>query len=103
MKEADQISGECAWCEKPLSEQVHGIGSSYSKDIPQEDTFHQVDLSASGKSLYGAVIRGQSKAFPEGFRLIFASCSESCADEIDRALSSEKPQFELRTRLTPPE
>lgn len=103
MKTQDQISGECAWCEKPLSETVHGIGSSYSENIPHDDTFHQVPLRASGKSLYGAVIRGNSKAFPEGFRLIFASCSDSCAEEIDRALSAEKPLFEIRTKLTPPE
>ena len=103
MKKVEQISGECSWCENPLSETVHGIGSSYSEDIPPENTFHQVALSASGKNLYGAVITGKSKAFPEGFRLIFASCSETCADEINQALALEKSLFEIRATLNPPE
>ncbi len=101
MKTEDQIAGECAWCESSLTETIHGVGSSYSDPVPPDKPFHQVTLSGSNRSLYGAVIKSGSKLFPEGFRLIFASCSDSCADEIEKGLASDSSFFEERIKIVP--
>ncbi|HEY5649638.1 MAG TPA: hypothetical protein VIU33_09065 [Nitrospiria bacterium] len=101
MKTQDQISGECTWCESALTEAIHGVGSSYTEAIPPDEVFHRVELPKSSRSLYGAVVKPGSRAFPEGFRLIFASCSDRCAGEIEKSLASEPERFEIRTRLSP--
>ena len=103
MKTETQIAGECAWCESSLTEAVLGVGSSFSETIPPDDAFHRVTLSGSNRSLYAAVIKSGSRVFPEGFRLIFASCSDHCTDEIEKGLATESDRFGERIKLVPEE
>lgn len=99
MKSMEQLSGECAWCESPLGKSVHGIGSSYSAPITSSETFIPVSLSRSDRALPGAVIRKGSRAYNEGYRLIFGACSDACTDEIEKALAVERDRFIKRTKL----
>lgn len=101
MKTEDQIAGECAWCESSLTETVHGIGATFSDAISPDESFHQVTLTGPNRSLYGAVIKSKSRVFPEGFRLIFASCSDTCADDIEKGLAADSGRFKERIKLVP--
>ena len=99
VKSTEQIAGECTWCESPLGESVHGIGSSYSELITSSKTFIPVSLTRSDRSLLGAVLRNGSRAYNEGYRLIFGACSDACADGIEKALAAEGTRFLKRTKL----
>ena len=99
MKSNEQIARECALCESPLSESVHGIGSSYSEPISSSETFIPIPLARSDRPLLGAVLRHGSRAYNEGYRLIFGACSNACADSIEKTLAAEGTRFLKRTKL----
>ena len=103
MKTKEEISRECTWCGLPLNETIHGIGSSYSGPLSNSDTFVSIPLTSSDRSLFGAVIRDGSRVYNEGYRLIFGSCSDTCADEIEKALKVEGDRFPKRMKLEPAE
>lgn len=99
MKTDEQIAGECCWCGLALSETVYGLGSSYSEFSPSNDTFQQVVLPKSDRSIHGAVLREGSRAFNEGYHLIFATCSASCAQGLNEALAREEVRFKKRATM----
>ncbi|HIE64747.1 MAG: hypothetical protein ABGX83_07905 [Nitrospira sp.] len=99
MQKEEQISGECCWCKQTLSTTIYGIGSSYSETVPSGETFHEVPLPKSDRSIYGAILNKRSQAFTAGFHLMFATCSEACTQELNKALTLEKSRFPRRTPL----
>ena len=99
VKSTEQIAGECAWCKSPLGESVHGIGSSYSETISSSETFIPVSLTSPDRSLLGAVLRQGTRAYNEGYRIIFGACSDACADGIEKALAADETRFLRRTKL----
>lgn len=103
MKTNEQIAGECAWCGGTLNERVYGVGSSDLEPVKIGEVFVQVPLSRSDRSLFAAQIPQGSRVYTEGYRLIFASCSDACAQKVDDALADEGDRFVKRTRLTPEE
>lgn len=98
VKTNDQIAGECAWCGSALNESVHGIGASFSEPLDSPEPFTRVYLAA-GRTVFGAVLRRGSRAYNEGYRLIFAACSETCAEGLQQALGQEQNRFPKRTAL----
>ena len=86
-------------CESPLGESVHGIGSSYSEPISSSESFIPVSLARSDRPLLGAVLRHGSRAYNEGYRLIFGACSNACADTLEKTLAAEEARFSKRTKL----
>jgi hypothetical protein len=103
VKTNEQISSECAWCGGALNETVQGVGSSDSEPATGGEVFIPVRLLRSNRSLFAAQISHGSRVYAEGYRLIFASCSEACARELDQALALEGSRFSKRTRLKPEE
>ena len=99
----DEIAAECSWCRKALNETIHGVGSSYSQPFSSEDVFLEVPVARSDHPLYAAAIQQGSRAYNEGYRLIFASCSEDCAQRLDAALAVEEDRFIKRTVFKPSE
>jgi len=103
VKTNEQIAGECAWCGGTLNETVHGVGASDSEPANTEEVFVQVPLRGSNRSLFAAPVRRGSRSYNEGYRLIFASCSEACAERLAEALTNEGDRFAKRTILKPAE
>ncbi len=103
MKTDEQISGECAWCGGVLNETVHGVGSSYSEPAAAAEVFVQVPLPRSNRSLFAAPIRQGSRSYNEGYRLIFACCSDGCAQQLSGGLEDEDGRFTRRVMLKPAE
>jgi len=101
VKKSEQIAGECAWCGGALNETVYGVGASYSEPYKTGEVFVQVPLSHSNRSLFAAPLRLNSRAYNEGYRLIFASCSDACAQQLYKALAHEEGRFVKRTMLSP--
>jgi len=101
VKTNEQIAGECAWCGGPLNETIHGIGSSDSEPVKTPELFVQVSLARSNRDLFAAPIQEGSKAYAEGYRLIFASCSDACARLLGEALANEKGRFAKCAMLKP--
>ena len=99
MKTDKQISGECCWCGLALSGTVHGIGSSYSESIRSNGPFQEVLLPESDRLIHGAVLQEGSRAFNEGYHLLFATCSDVCVRNLNEALIREVPRFEKRATM----
>jgi len=103
VKTNEQIAGECAWCGGALNETIYGVGSSDSEPATGGEVFVPVRLIRSNRSFFAAQVSKGSRVYAEGFRLIFASCSEACAQRLDEALALEGSRFAKRTRLKPEE
>ncbi len=103
MKTNEQIAGECAWCGGVLNEVVHGIGSSDSEPVKTSEVFVEVPLVRSNRSLFAAPVSRGSRAYGDGYRLIFASCSDDCARRLGEALADEKGRFAKCAMLKPEE
>jgi hypothetical protein len=103
VKTNEQIAGECAWCGGALNEVVHGIGSSDSEPVKTGEVFVEVPLRRSNRSLFAAPVRLGSRAYNEGYRLIFASCSDACARRLGEALINENGRFAKCAMLKPEE
>ena len=103
MKTNEEIAGECAWCGGALNATVHGVGSSDSEPAGSGEVFVPVRFARSNRSLFAAPVRQGSRAYNEGYRLIFASCSDGCARQLDTALADEEGRFVKHTILTPAE
>ena len=103
MKTNEQIAGECAWCGGALNEVVHGVGSSDSEPVKAAEGFVEVPLLRSDRSLFAAPIHQGSRAYGEGYRLIFAACSDACARRLGEALANEKGRFAKCAMLKPEE
>jgi hypothetical protein len=103
VKTNDQIAGECAWCGGALNETIHGVGSSDSEPVKTTDVFVQVPLLRSNRSLFAAPVRQGSRVYTEGYRLIFASCSDACAQQLGEALANEEGRFAMCAMLNPEE
>ena len=103
MKTNEQIAGECAWCGGALNETVHGIGSSDSESAETTEVFVAVPLSRSSRELFAAPTRRGSRPYNEGYRLIFATCSDDCALNLNDSLGMEEGRFTKRALLKPSE
>jgi len=101
VKTNEEIAGECAWCGGPLNETIHGVGSSDSEPVKTTDLFIPVSLARSNRDLFAAPVRQGSRAYGEGYRLIFASCSDACARRLGEALANEGGRFAQCAMLKP--
>ncbi|MBN4054423.1 hypothetical protein JYT87_01805 [Nitrospira defluvii] len=99
MKIEEKISGECCWCKQELSATIHGIGSSYSEAIPSNESFHEIPLPKSDRSIYGAILKKGSQTYSQGFHLMFATCSEACTRGLNEALVLEDRRFPRRATM----
>jgi hypothetical protein len=86
-----------------LSEVIHGVGSSYSEPVKAAEGFVEVPLLRSDRSLFAASLRQGSRAYGDGYRLIFASCSDACARRLGEALANEEGRFVKCAMLKPEE
>lgn len=99
MQKKEQISSECCWCKQTLNATIYGIGASYSETIPPGETFLEISLPKSERSIYAAILNKRSQAFTQGFHLMFAACSEDCTQELDKALFLENSRFPRRAPM----
>lgn len=99
MKTNNQIAGECSWCRSELNATVYGLGASYSEPIQSDDTFYEVRLPKSDRHIHGAVVHQGSRAFNEGYHLLFAACSGTCVEDLNAALACEGSRFEKRAPM----
>ncbi|MBI3995885.1 MAG: hypothetical protein HY349_07915 [Nitrospirae bacterium] len=103
MKTNEQIAGECAWCGGALNKTVHGVGASDSEPVRTGEVFVEVSFMRSNRSLFAARIQPGSRAYGEGYRLIFASCSDACARRLGEVLANENGRFAKCAMLKPEE
>jgi len=99
MEKKEQIASECSWCKQPLSAIIYGVGSSYSETISPGETFLEIPLPKSDRSIYGAILNKRSQAFTQGFHLMFATCSETCTQELNKGLALENSRFRKRAPM----
>jgi hypothetical protein len=64
------------------------------------ETFHEIPLPKSDRSIYGAILNKRSQAFTQGFHLMLATCSKACTQELNTALTLEENRFERRAPLS---
>jgi hypothetical protein len=70
-----------------------GLGAKVRKDVKlpgQEGPFIRFDLpTAPGRTVHGAVVPDDSEAKRAGWDIMFAACSQECAESLKDALQKE--------------
>ena len=89
-----EVTRRCAWCGKRIGkhQEVFAIGAkaqpgAVRKD--QEGTAISVFFVSAARTVYAIVSTSDSQAKKKGDDLLFAICSEACAEELKKTLKDE--------------
>lgn len=94
-----QLLRICTWCMKPIpeGEELFAYGVKANKKIDltgKEGEFVSLNLALKDKTVIAIVTTQTSKARKQGFDLIFLTCSQACAQELQSALYAEQVTFD---------
>ena len=92
--DVDHPASCCTWCNKSLINEESvlsvnikaGEGSNFTKF---EGQFVSISLSEENKKVYAFVTTEDSQARKDGYDLLFIVCSESCQENLKKALKNE--------------
>ena len=86
----------CAWCHEDIGDDQECFGLS-TRVTPEhrealrgkEGTVLALDLLGGDRQLLAIVVAADSPARAKGYDIVLQTCSEVCADELDRRLIKE--------------
>jgi hypothetical protein len=81
----------------PEGDELFAYGVKANKKIDltgKEGEFVSLDLALKDKTVIAIVTTQTSEARKQGFDLIFLTCGQACAEELQTALYMEKVMFD---------
>ena len=94
-----ELAHTCAWCQTEIADDVEVYGIS-AKARSQEDIddwqgkFMPIELQLRKSTLFGYVVTDDSDARAQGWDIVFAACSQECAQSLSGALKLEVDVFD---------
>ena len=94
----ERLMHTCTWCLNTIPEGderfAFGVKASEAIDLTEKQgEFVSLKLAMKDKTIVALVTMRNSEAKEQGFDLIFLTCSQECAEDLQDALEMERAEF----------